>query len=102
MPDHALSITALSNLTLKIPIPPFLAASEFPTTNFTLPRIHSLLSTLTRLHAGHDNPDAWFALGKCFEDMGEAGRARECYWWCVSLEDTKPVRNWARIGVRVL
>ncbi|KAH0846331.1 hypothetical protein FOPE_11021 [Fonsecaea pedrosoi] len=61
-------------------------------------RAYGLLSTLTKLGLGWDNSEAWFALARAHELGGEVDRAREILWWCVELEDTRPIRHWGNIG----
>ncbi|EXJ83873.1 hypothetical protein A1O1_07501 [Capronia coronata CBS 617.96] len=61
-------------------------------------RAYGLLSTLTKLGSGWDNPEAWFALARAHELGGEIDRAKEILWWCVELEDTRPIRHWSNVG----
>ncbi|KAL2419824.1 hypothetical protein ABEF95_005747 [Exophiala dermatitidis] len=63
-------------------------------------RAYGLLSTLTKLGSGWDNSEAWFALARAHELGGEIDRAKEILWWCVELEDTRPIRHWANVGCR--
>lgn len=61
-------------------------------------RAYGLLSTLTKLGSGWDNSEAWFALARAHELGGEIDRAKEILWWCVELEDTRPIRHWTNVG----
>jgi cargo-transport protein YPP1 len=65
-------------------------------------RAYGLLNTLTKLKNGWDCSEAWFALATAYEKGNQFDKARECLWWCVRLEDTRPVRGWSRVGVYVL
>ncbi|KAF2714972.1 filamentation protein-like protein [Pleomassaria siparia CBS 279.74] len=67
-------------------------------------RAFGLLSTLTKLGAGWDYSEAWFALARAYEESGQIEKTKEVLWWCVELEDTHPVRSWksAAIGGFVL
>lgn len=62
-------------------------------------RAHGLLSSLTKLGSGWDNSEAWFALARAYEEGGQVDRAKEVLWWCVELEDTRPVRAWGCVGL---
>jgi hypothetical protein len=57
-------------------------------------RAFGLLSTLTKLGAGWDYSEAWYALSRAYEESGEIEKTKEVLWWCVELEDTHPVRSW--------
>ncbi|EXJ62642.1 hypothetical protein A1O7_03080 [Cladophialophora yegresii CBS 114405] len=61
-------------------------------------RAYGLLSSLTKLGSGWDNAEAWFALARAHELGGELERAKEILWWCVELEDTRPIRHWRNLG----
>lgn len=61
-------------------------------------RAHGLLSSLTKLGSGWDNSEAWFALARACEEGGQVEKAKELLWWCVELEDTRPVRGWGCVG----
>jgi tetratricopeptide (TPR) repeat protein len=86
--------------------PPKISASPTPATNApaTSPeelnrlaardRAYGLLSSLTKLGTGWDYSEAWFALAKCYEQSGQVEKAKEVLWWCVELEDTRPIRPW--------
>ncbi|KAF1933537.1 TPR-like protein [Didymella exigua CBS 183.55] len=62
-------------------------------------RAFSLLSTLTKLGAGWDYSEAWYALARAYEEGGQMEKAKEVLWWCVELEDTHPVRNWRSVAL---
>jgi cargo-transport protein YPP1 len=57
-----------------------------------------LLSSLTKLGRGWDYSEAWFSLARAYEESGQVGKAKEVLWWCVELEDTRPVRGWGVAG----
>jgi tetratricopeptide (TPR) repeat protein len=57
-------------------------------------RAFGLLSTLTKLGAGWDYSEAWYALARAYEESGEIEKTKEVLWWCVELEDTHSVRSW--------
>ncbi|KAK4946248.1 hypothetical protein LTR10_014760 [Elasticomyces elasticus] len=61
-------------------------------------RAYGLLSSLTKLGSAWDNAEAWFALARAHELGGEIDKAKEILWWCVELEDTRPIRHWSNIG----
>jgi len=61
-------------------------------------RAYGLLSTLTRLGSAWDNSEAWFALARAHELGGEVDRAKSILWWCIELEDTRPIRHWKNLG----
>lgn len=61
-------------------------------------RAFGLLSTLTKLGAGWDYSEAWYALARAYEESGQVEKAKEVLWWCVELEDTHPVRNWRSVA----
>lgn len=61
-------------------------------------RAYGLLSTLTKLGSGWDDSQAWFALARAHELGGEMDKAREILWWCVELEDHRPIRHWRNLG----
>lgn len=62
-------------------------------------RAFALLSTLTKLGAGWDYSEAWFALARAYEESGQLEKAKEVLWWCVELEDTHPVRKWRSVAL---
>lgn len=57
-------------------------------------RAYGLLSALTKLGSGWNYGEAWMALAKAYELGGQVDKAREVLWWCVELEDSRPVRAW--------
>ncbi|KAF2841577.1 hypothetical protein M501DRAFT_1014377 [Patellaria atrata CBS 101060] len=62
-------------------------------------RAFSLLSSLTKLGSGWDRSEAWFTLARAYEEGGQIEKAKEILWWCVELEDKKPIRPWHSVGV---
>ena len=58
-------------------------------------RAYGLLSGLTKLGSGWDYSEAWFKLAECYELSGQVEKAKEVLWWCVELEDTRPIRQWS-------
>ncbi|KAL2001981.1 hypothetical protein VTN02DRAFT_896 [Thermoascus thermophilus] len=61
-------------------------------------RAYGLLSTLTKLGSSWDNSEAWLALARVYEAGGQIEKAKEVLWWCVELEDRRPVRHWSNLG----
>ncbi|KAE9973781.1 hypothetical protein BLS_003423 [Venturia inaequalis] len=61
-------------------------------------RAYGLLNTLTKLGSGWDYSEAWFSLARAYEESGQVGKAKEVLWWCVELEDTRPIRGWGVVG----
>jgi tetratricopeptide (TPR) repeat protein len=53
-----------------------------------------LLGAATRAADGWDASEAWFGLARALECGGQCDRAREVLWWCVELEDSRPLRRW--------
>jgi len=49
------------------------------------------LETTTR-SLGWDCAEAWFYLGKVFEASNQLSKAKECLWYALDLESTRPVR----------
>ncbi|KAF2669493.1 hypothetical protein BT63DRAFT_425206 [Microthyrium microscopicum] len=62
-------------------------------------RAYFLLSTLTKLGVGWDYSEAWFALARVYEESGQVEKAKEVLWWCVELEDSRPLRPWGCVGL---
>ncbi|KAF2736928.1 filamentation protein-like protein [Polyplosphaeria fusca] len=62
-------------------------------------RAHGLLSTLTKLGPGWDNSEAWYALARAYEESGQVEKTKEVLWWCVELEDSRPIRNWNNVAL---
>lgn len=61
-------------------------------------RAYGLLSALTKLGTGWDNSEAWFTLARAYEAGGQIEKAKDVLWWCVELEDRRPVRHWWNVG----
>ena len=61
-------------------------------------RAYGLLSNLSKLGSSWDDAEAWYALARAHECSGQIEKAREVLWWCVDLEDRRPVRHWRNIG----
>ncbi|KAI9661643.1 MAG: hypothetical protein M1821_008881 [Bathelium mastoideum] len=61
-------------------------------------RAYGLLSALTKLGTGWDNSEAWFMLARAYEESGQIEKAKEVLWWCVELEDGRPLRHWRCVG----
>lgn len=62
-------------------------------------RAYGLLSSLTKLGSGWDYSEAWFSLARAYEEGGQVDKSKEVLWWCVNLEETRPLRNWDVIGL---
>ncbi|KAK5082986.1 hypothetical protein LTR05_006868 [Lithohypha guttulata] len=87
---------------------PFISSSETPEDLRKTPenlnriaardRAYGLLNTLTKLGSGWDNSEAWFALARAHELGGEIEKAKKILWWCIELEDTRPIRHWRNLG----
>nr|POE76232.1 putative cargo-transport protein ypp1 [Quercus suber] len=60
-------------------------------------RAYMLLSNLTRLGTGWDNPEAWFTLARSHELSKQVSKAKQALWWVVELEDCRPIRDWREI-----
>ncbi|KAF2404229.1 hypothetical protein EJ06DRAFT_540904 [Trichodelitschia bisporula] len=61
-------------------------------------RAYNILSSLTKLGTGWDYSEAWFALARAYEGGGQVEKTKEVLWWCVELEDTRPLRGWGVVG----
>ncbi|PLB43165.1 filamentation protein [Aspergillus steynii IBT 23096] len=61
-------------------------------------RAYGLLSVLTKQGSSWDNTEAWYALSKAFEAQGHIEKLKEVLWWCIELEDRRPIRHWSNIG----
>ncbi|KAI7823554.1 hypothetical protein BC939DRAFT_451343 [Gamsiella multidivaricata] len=53
-----------------------------------------VLETTTK-GLGWDCAEAWFYLGKVFEATGRLTRAKECLWYALDLESSRPIRSLA-------
>jgi len=61
-------------------------------------RAYGLLSALTKRGSSWDNSEAWYALSRAYEAGGQVDKLKEVLWWCIELEDTRPIRHWSNIG----
>lgn len=61
-------------------------------------RAYGLLSSLTKRGSSWDNSEAWYALSRAYEAGGQVDKLKEVLWWCVELEDRRPIRHWSNIG----
>lgn len=61
-------------------------------------RAYGLLSSLTKLGSSWDNSDAWYALSRAYEAGEQVDKLKEVLWWCIELEDRRPIRHWSNIG----
>lgn len=61
-------------------------------------RAYGLLSALTKQGSSWDNSDAWFALSRAYEAGEQTEKLKEVLWWCIELEDRRPIRHWSNIG----
>ncbi|KAM3417640.1 hypothetical protein BST61_g5876 [Cercospora zeina] len=61
-------------------------------------RAYMLLSNLTKLGTGWDDPEAWSMLARAHELSREITKAKQALWWVVELEDSKPVRPWREVS----
>ena len=107
-PSAGDSLTSPSTATANKPPPP--PAATTPTTStsdddegdlapiIARNRAYGLLSQLTKSGRGWDCSEAWFALARSYEEDGMVEKAMGVYWWCVGLEDTRPVRGWGGVG----
>ncbi|GAO50118.1 protein prenylyltransferase [Saitoella complicata NRRL Y-17804] len=62
-------------------------------------RAEGLLDVVTKLR-GWDIPEAWFDLAEIYEQLEEHEEAESCLWYCVDLENTRPVRRWESVVPR--
>ncbi|KAF9395445.1 hypothetical protein BGX21_009892 [Mortierella sp. AD011] len=51
---------------------------------------------------GWNSPEAWFYLGKVFETSERLSRAKECFWYALDLEQSRPVREFTEALPRYL
>lgn len=61
-------------------------------------RAFGLLSALTKQGSSWDNSEAWYALSRAYEAGSQVEKTKEVLWWCVELEDRKPIRHWSNVG----
>ncbi|KAI9374920.1 hypothetical protein BJX61DRAFT_495969 [Aspergillus egyptiacus] len=61
-------------------------------------RAYSLLSALTKRGTSWDNSEAWFTLSRAYEAVGQMQKLKDVLWWCIELEDRRPIRHWSNIG----
>ncbi|OKL64411.1 hypothetical protein UA08_00217 [Talaromyces atroroseus] len=61
-------------------------------------RAYGLLSMLTKTGSAWDNSEAWFTLARAHEAGSQIEKAKEILWWCIELEDEKPIRHWWNLG----
>ncbi|KAJ5836828.1 Tetratricopeptide-like helical [Penicillium robsamsonii] len=61
-------------------------------------RAYGLLSALTKLGSSWDNSEAWYALSRAYEAGEQIEKLKEVLWWCIELEDRRPIRHWSNIG----
>ncbi|KAL4807790.1 hypothetical protein BDV18DRAFT_136054 [Aspergillus unguis] len=61
-------------------------------------RACTLLSALTKRGTSWDNSEAWFALSRAYEAVNQTQKLKEVLWWCIELEDRRPIRHWSNIG----
>ncbi|KAG0098004.1 hypothetical protein BGZ93_001386 [Podila epicladia] len=60
-----------------------------------------VLETTTK-SLGWNSAEAWFYLGKVFEASGRLARAKECLWYALDLEQSRPIREFAESLPRYL
>ncbi|KAG0014581.1 hypothetical protein BGZ81_000368 [Podila clonocystis] len=60
-----------------------------------------VLDTTTK-SLGWNSAEAWFYLGKVFETSGRLSRAKECLWYALDLEQSRPIREFAESLPRYL
>ncbi|KAH8702530.1 putative filamentation protein [Talaromyces proteolyticus] len=61
-------------------------------------RAYGLLSMLTKTGSSWDNSEAWFTLSRAYEAGSQIEKTKDVLWWCVELEDRKPIRHWWNVG----
>ncbi|EAW12565.1 putative filamentation protein (Rhf1) [Aspergillus clavatus NRRL 1] len=61
-------------------------------------RAYMLLSALTKRGTAWDSSEAWYALSRAHEASGEIEKLKDVLWWCIELEDRRPIRHWSNIG----
>ncbi|KAF9095692.1 hypothetical protein BGX23_000103 [Mortierella sp. AD031] len=60
----------------------------------SLEMAESVLDTTTKSQ-GWNSAEAWFYLGKVFEATDRLPRAKECLWYALDLEQSRPIRDFA-------
>ncbi|KAG0308907.1 hypothetical protein BGZ98_006258 [Dissophora globulifera] len=60
-----------------------------------------VLETTTK-SVGWDCAEAWFYLGKVFEASDRLARAKECFWYALDLESSRPIRRFTDAVPRYL
>ncbi|KAG0261688.1 hypothetical protein BG011_000784 [Mortierella polycephala] len=66
----------------------------------SLEMAEGILETTTKSH-GWDSAEAWLYLGKVFEASARLSRAKECLWYALDLESSKPIRSFTECVPRV-
>ncbi|KAJ5689133.1 hypothetical protein N7462_003525 [Penicillium macrosclerotiorum] len=61
-------------------------------------RAYALLSALTKQGSSWDNSEAWYALSRAYEAGEQVDKLKDVLWWCIELEDRRPIRHWSNIG----
>ncbi|KAI1918680.1 hypothetical protein LOZ12_002421 [Ophidiomyces ophidiicola] len=61
-------------------------------------RAYGLLSAITKLGTAWDDSEAWLSLARAYEHGNQVEKAKEVLWWCIDLEDRRPIRHWWNIG----
>ncbi|KAI1311552.1 hypothetical protein EDD11_003434 [Mortierella claussenii] len=61
----------------------------------------SMLETTTKSQ-GWSFAEAWFYLGKVFEASNRLTRAKECFWYALDLEQSRPIRGFTEALPRYL
>ena len=60
----------------------------------SLEMAESVLDTTTKSQ-GWNSAEAWFYLGKVFEASDRLVRAKECLWYALELEQSRPIRDFS-------
>lgn len=98
-PDSSIKTTAPStNLTSSTNLNININNAEHLSRLAARDRAYGLLSSLTKLGTGWDYSEAWVALARAYEESGQIEKAKEALWWCVDLEDSRPLRHWSCLG----
>ncbi|KAF8982767.1 hypothetical protein BGZ46_000682 [Entomortierella lignicola] len=67
----------------------------------SLEMAEGLLETTTK-SLGWDSAEAWYYLGKIFEASDRLTRAKECLWYALELESSRPIRGFVESVPRYL